>query len=263
MKVLLRGLWRIGEAIMINNTMTLALNGDVPIKAFASAIASFNSLVEALSSELGAESVEWFVDDLAKSSAIATVRGESQIPNKVEQVVSGFAQVGRALETGTTIPYSPMVKKHAQAISGILGGHVTSIRFETAEDDITISGLNLARQSAGARPAYGAIEGRIQTLTNRSSLRFTLFDSLHDRAVSCYWEEALEHIMHEAWGKRAIVEGLIARDPITGRPTSIRSISNIHFPDDVGGDYRNARGIVSVPDGAPSPEDIIRRLRDG
>ena len=248
---------------MINNTMTLALNGDVSIKAFASAIASFNSLIEALSSELGAEGVEWFVDDLAKSSAIATVRGESQIPDKVEQVVSGFASVGRALETGTTIQFSRTVRKHAQAISDILDSNVTSIRFETAEEDITISGLNIALSPKGARPAYGAVEGRIQTLTNRSSLRFTLFDSLHDRAVSCYWEEGLENVMREAWGKRAIVEGLIARDPITGRPTSVRGISNIHFPDDVGKDYRDARGIVSVPDGAPPPEDIIRRLRDG
>jgi hypothetical protein len=83
---------------------------------------------------------------------------------------------------------------------------------------------------------------------------------LHDRAVSCY---LLENQEREAWGKRAIVEGLVTRDADTGRPTTIRGVSKVHLLSDAPGNYLDARGIVPVPDGSPLPEDIIRRLRDG
>ena len=143
----------------------------------------------------------------------------------------------------------------------MLGQRVTSVRFETAEEDITI----LARPSRADRiqPAFGAIEGRIQTLTNRNTLRFTLYDTLYDRAVSCYLVEDQEDIIREAWGRKAIVEGLVTRDADTGRPTTIRGVSKIHLVSDAPGNYLDARGIMPVPDGTPFPEDIIRRLRDG
>ena len=247
---------------MPNNTMTLALTGEIPFDAFAETMANFNALVNALGNELDAkEGVEWFIDSLEHSSTIATIRGESVAPGKVGKVVDGFAKVGRALEKNVSIPFSPNVARHARAIAGVLDAHVTSIRFETAEEDIIISTPPPRLNSVA--PAYGAIEGRVQTLTNRFTLRFTLFDVLYDRAVSCYLDERREDLMREAWGKRAIVEGLVTRDPQTGRPLSIRRITNIHLLQETESDYRDARGIAPAPDGVPLPEDIIRQLRDG
>ena len=245
---------------MANNTMSLALDGNVPLRDFAIAIEHFFGLVDALAIHLQAkEGVEWFIDDLVKSSAIATVRGESQTPQKVEQVIHGYAEVARALQTKAPIPYSASVRRHANRIREIINGQVTAVRFETAESDIVLSDRP---SQLLLPPAYGAVEGRIQTLTNRYSLRFTLFDALHDRAVSCYLEEGQENIIREAWGRRAMVEGLVAREPDSGWPVSIRMISVMEIlPDDMP-HYQEARGIVPVPEGALSPEDIIRRLRD-
>ena len=77
------------------------------------------------------------------------------------------------------------------------------------------------------------------------------------------FREGQETIIREAWGRRAVVEGVVTRDAESGRPTSVRNISSIEIlPDNMPG-YQEARGIVPVPDGAPSPEIIIRRLRDG
>ena len=247
---------------MLNNTMTLVLNGDIPFKAFAAAVASFSRLVDALSTELdAADGVEWFIDDLEKSSTIATIRGESETPDKVERVVSGFIQVGKAVETRTSVPFSNVVVRHGKAITEVLDHHVTSVRFETAEEEITISTRPSRPESI--RPAYGTVEGRVQTLTNRNTLRFTLYDTLYDRAVSCYLVEGQEGAMREAWGKRAIVEGLITRDSHTGRPTTIRGVSKVRLLSDAPGNYLTARGIAPVPDATPLPEDIIRRLHDG
>jgi len=143
---------------------------------------------------------------------------------------------------------------------GVVNGNVTAVRFETADSDIVVSERP---EILVLPPAFSAVEGRIQTLTNRYSLRFTLFDFLHDRAVNCYLHEGQETIIREAWGRRAVVEGVVTRDAESGRPTSVRNISSIAIlPDNMSG-YQEARGIVPVPDGAPSPEIIIRRLRDG
>lgn len=249
---------------MANDTMTLALSGDgdVPLRDFATAINGFSELVDALTGELDSRrGIEWFVEALERSSAIATIRGESEAPERVTKVVAGFTEVGRALEAHTAVPYSANVARHARQILDVLNGHVTAVRFETAEADHVISSPPSPR--APLRPAYGAIQGRVQTLRLRGGLRFTLFDVLYDRAVSCYLQEGLRDMMREAWGRRAIVEGLVSRDPETGRPLTIRRVSNVRLLEEKGGDYRRARGILPAPAGTPPPEDIIRRLRDG
>lgn len=245
---------------MADNTMTLALDGNVPLREFAIAIQHFFGLIDALAVTFHAkDEVEWFIDDLVKSSAIATVRGESQSPLKVEQVIQGFTEVARALQANTRVPYSSRVRTHANQIREIINGQVTAVRFETADSDIVLADRPSPLLLSSA---WGAIEGQIQTLTNRASLRFTLFDTFHDRAVSCYLDQGHDDIIRDAWGRRATVEGLISRDPESARPVSIRSIASIEIlPDDIP-HYEEARGIVSVRDGAPSPEEIIRRLRD-
>ncbi|MBI2864015.1 MAG: hypothetical protein HYX94_05585 [Chloroflexi bacterium] len=64
--------------------------------------------------------------------------------------------------------------------------------------------------------SYGAIEGRVQTITNRGGLRFDLCDTLHNNAVACYVEEGKEALLREIWGKSVVVEGEISRDRCSG-----------------------------------------------
>lgn len=249
---------------MPNNTMTLALSGDVPFDSFARAMNSFNQLVSALGTEHGAGGdIQWFVDALEKSSALATIRGESTKPEKVEAVVGGYTRIATALETKGPLPtYRARTLGHAQDIVGLLNEHITSVRFETAVEEHIVTSPPFVRV-VPLRPAYGAIEGRVQTLTNRTSLRFTLFDAFHDRAVSCYMAEGYEEVMRGSWGKRAVVEGLVSRDPSTGRPSAVRQVTHVRILPDEEGDYREARAVVPYVERDPLPEEIIRRLRDG
>jgi hypothetical protein len=110
--------------------------------------------------------------------------------------------------------------------------------------------------------AFGAIEGTVQTLTSRHGLRFTIYDSLNDRAVSCYLEPGHEDIMREVWGKRAIIQGWITRDLIDGHPLAVRHITDV-TPITTEGDYTKARAILPLGPDDPSPVGAIRRLRDG
>lgn len=111
--------------------------------------------------------------------------------------------------------------------------------------------------------SFGAIEGRIQTFPGRSSLRFTLFDALDVRAVSCSLREGREEVLDGAWDRRVIVEGWVSRDPDTGRPVTIQDIERVTLVAETApGAFRAARGVVKVTGDALLPEDAIRRLRD-
>ena len=261
------------------DTLTIILDGEIPLREFARTIESFYELVKALSDEVGAPDLDWVLDDLQVSSAVATVRAPSD-PQSAEKVVNAYAEVGHSLETGTPIISSPRVRSAAQKVISIQDARVRSVRFETPIREAIINvatalqvpevqtqipeivtashALVVARQ-----PALGGIQGRIQALSNRGGLRFTVYDLLYDKAIGCYIAEGKEELLRNNWGKLAIVEGVITRDPTTGRPLSIRQVSNITpLPDPSSGrEYEDARGIVR-PLAGLSPEEAIRRMRD-
>ena len=259
---------------MAPDTITLMLEGEVSLEAFATALKSLNSLIDALTIEEGG-GIEWTVEDLQPGSALATVKGRSSQPGRVERVVRTYSGVGRALQENIQIQRSPRVSRPALKLGRLVGNGVRRIRFETPEETAVISERPSSRrkralpqiatfQDSGTNmyAARGAVEGEVQTLTKRNALRFTLYDALRDRAVSCYLQEGQEDIMREVWGKQAIVEGWVSRDPTDGHPVAVRQVSRV-TPIVKQGDYTLARAILPLALDTELPEERIRRLRDG
>ena len=259
---------------MSDNTVTLVLDGEVPLQEFSKAIVGFSELVKALSVEAGG-GLDWVMQDLQVSSALASALAIGEEP-KIEAVVTKYENVAQALENNIEIPYSAPVRVAARKIVSIKDYRITAVRFETAKresvvrmepskvkSDQMVSAVPPQLSASAVITAYGAVQGRIQTLTSRRTLRFTLYDLLYDKAVSCYLAEEKRELVRDSWGSLAIVEGIVSRDPITGRPLSIRQVSEItpmkaaesRF------DYRQARGIAPSITGL-SPEEAIRRIRD-
>jgi hypothetical protein len=249
---------------MATDTITLALNGDVAIDDFSRAIEHFGRLVSALTQEVGrGVQIAWVVDQLEAGSAITTIRGEAEDPASVERVVRAFADVGEALAEQRPIPFSPKVADEARAIVRVVGKSITSVRFETPETDAVIVSHDVQAVPLPKIIGYGAVEGRVQTLSSRGQLRFTLYDALNDRAVICYVDEERAELMRNIWGRRVIVEGLLTRDPATGQPQTVRAVTRIEdLPDNEPGSYRRAIGALRGRPLGLSPEDAIRRLRD-
>lgn len=250
---------------MADATLTIALNGEVPLDLFADAMVHFKGLVSALTDEISPDvDVVWLVEDLMIGSAQATVRGESSKPEAIEPIPHAFLAVGLALSEGRPVPYSQKVAREAHGLAHILNGKVTSIRFETRDDDATVSSVTDRRTRPRYVSSYGAVDGRVQTLSSRNSLRFTLYDAFHDRAVSCYLQEGGQEMMRDAWDKRAIVEGWVSRDATTGRPITIRRVQHVEVLEDVipGAMLRAVRGIAPAGDKGQSAVEVIRRLRD-
>lgn len=254
---------------MASDTITLEVQGTVSLRQFAAAVQRFYGLVAALAAESKAQGARWEVDALNAGSATATVRGvagNGTGPEDIERVVHSYLEVGQALESGTTIPYSPRVRKEAEGLAALIHDGVEGVRFDTADGEAIIRETPALPTAPVARreQSYGAVTGRVQTLTSRSQLRFTLYDRLYERAVSCYVVEGRRDLMREIWDKLATVEGLVTRDPASGRPLAVRDIRNVTILAENGPQaYMAARGVIPLRSGDLTPEGAIRRIRDG
>jgi hypothetical protein len=253
-------------------TLTLALHGEVSLDDFATAVQHWRGLIDSLTTNAAqGNEVHWVISELAASSAIMTARAEGA-EEAVSLVSDDYLSLGRALASRSTPDFPREVLDDAYGLSGMINGSIDFIRFETADDDAIItSNFNVVIEAAltpeiGTPPpaAIGAVQGRIQTLTNRHGLRFTLFDSLYDKAVGCYLTEGQEEIMRDVWGRTAVVEGVVNRDPSSGRPLTIRHVRNVSGVDEVSPDaFRLARGAVALrDDDARSPEALIALARE-
>jgi hypothetical protein len=256
---------------MADDTVTVALEGpDITLASFAAAISTLDALLKALAKEVAKGSVlTWEVHSLEVGSAVATVLGRSISgdPDAPSRVRAAYETVGDALERGDPVPYSDEVGRHAQKLLSLPDDQIAAIRLETVNRDIMLT----PRQELEAPPlppevpliSFGAVEGRIQTLTNRRSLRFILYDALDDRAVACYLKRGEEGMIQHLFDRRVIVEGEVSRDPWSGRPRTIRRITAVEpLPELADGDWREARGALArVWDGMPA-EVAIRKIRD-
>ena len=258
---------------MADETLTLALHGEVSLDAFATAVAHWRGLIDALTEQTaGGARVRWVIEELSASSAIMTARAETDAPEAVAPVVTAYEEVGEVLREGQFDLLETRVRKEALPLTALIHRHVDFIRLETAKRDLVVTTNydELIGDAAPSEPwkealpsAYGVIQGHIQTLSSRGHLRFTLYDTLFDKAVNCYLSGGQEEIMRDAWGQTAVVEGVVTRDPKIGRPLNIRDVWNVtpvrtveRFA------YSNARGVVQVPEGDHrTPEELVAAIR--
>jgi hypothetical protein len=248
---------------MDKDTLTLALEGHVGLDDFNKAIGHFSRLIHKLSAELsGGADIEWWISDLSSDSAVATIQGVSMTAGVVPLVVDGYVQIGEALSKGEDVPFSLGVQDEAYALAQLVNGHITQVRFQTPEVAWAVMG---GGPSAGhpIKYTYGSVVGRVQTLSMRKGLKFTLYDAIFDRAVSCYLRADQEEIMRNAWGRRTVVSGSIGREPDHGYAVVVHDVTSIQVVEPVEpGSYKQARGAIPWHEGDEPGATIIRRMRD-
>jgi hypothetical protein len=251
-----------------NPELTLALDGEVSARDLASSAAAFAGLLEALT-QAGAPGaqIDWIVTDLRSGSAETTALArpvDVKDPRWISNVIDGSHHFGDAMESGDIdFPGAPRLRAVAEELRGLVRGNLIRVRFESPERDFVLVGKQpLAAIDPGFKVrTFGAIRGRVQSMSNRGTLRFTLYDLAKDKPVSCYLANGQEENMLEHWGKFVEVEGWIRRDPETGRPLTIRDISHIEKIHPTGS-WRHALGAAQGYLGSENSEDVIRRGRD-
>lgn len=253
---------------MPKDTITLRISGDVELGDYLTAMRQFNALIGALNKDVAnGVKVEWSIDDLSAGSADATVKGGVEEESRwgaIEEIVRAYEEVGARMEAGQDIPYSKEARDAAFGIAGILNGRINEITFETEDKEAFVTEDSISPRKRDRQTAfysYGAVEGRIQTLSSRTGLKFTLYD-VFGRAVYCHLRRGDEAMMRDVWERWVVVEGRVRRDA-EGRPKAIREITNVAVRDEGDpSDYMQARGAVPVGPNGLSAEEAIRQLRD-
>lgn len=251
---------------MANQSVTLALDGQPTIDDLATALTSWRALLRAIEHQVSTDSsVDWVIEGLDYSSAIAVARGVAEDPAVVDATATRFLEVVREETAGARL--GKELDAPFRALSGLLNDRVPSIRFENDEDEVTIAQPTTTAVMASVvvvrhSPSLGGVRGRVHTLTSRRTLRFTLYDDVFDKAVSCYLQPGQEDIMRDVWGRVAVVEGMVTRDAETGRPITIRRVSKVTpVAEQRAGAWREARGALAGASDEPA-EVTIRRIRD-
>ena len=257
---------------MAKDTVTLTLNGEIPLPLFAKAVSYFSALIQSLSEEvIGPNEIEWDVIHLEGGSAVLRARGTNGPPEDIEKTVDAYTDVAHAVKQGREIPFSDTVALNAKGIVSVLNGKVTSAEF--ANDDSAVSidepvieydedDEPIEDEISDKDYSLGALTGRIITIWS-TPLKIALRDDVTHKLVYCYPREDQQELAREHWGKRVTIAGLIARDKETAVPHTIRSIKSIDLIQDVPrGSYRQARGVLPWKRGDEPSEITIRRMRD-
>ena len=118
---------------MPDNTLTIALNGNIFIEDFTEAVNNFTALVGALSREI-AEGVhiDWEIVELSAGSASLTVAGRAAHPPLVTRVTEAYVRIGEAVAAGTPFPYSDRIADRVSTLTEIIDGNVTSIELSAS-----------------------------------------------------------------------------------------------------------------------------------
>ena len=252
---------------MANDTVLLGLEGPINLNELAMAARRFSDLMTAITQEVGGGGrVRWVVSELHGGSMQVAAKGEVRRPSNlyyVERAARTYIEVGKNLQSGNVLKFPEKVRKPAELLHEMIERRNHPGRFENTEETAVI--LPFTRQATPEElitKAHGAIEGKIQTVSSRGNLHFTLYDVMNDRAISCYLDEGREEMLRDLWGKRVTVEGVLTRDAMTGRPLTIRQISKVSPLEPRFGTYRNALGASPWYLSEIKPEVAIRKVRD-
>lgn len=262
--------------VQTDNSVTLRLNGSVLLDEFADGVDRFRQIVDGLTKAIARnEEIEWAIGglffapsqefDVAKTTALGHAT-EAKARAAIWEVVTRYERIGMALRSGRPLPseFPKVVRQAADDLRSMINGKIRSITFETPSKDIEIKRIPQPEQAPQvADVSFGAIEGRVETISRRGQLHFTIYDRGFDSPVSCYVSSGMEEQMKTIWGRMVMVEGMVRRDPETDRPTAIRDVRAIvQLREAEDWNYESVVGISPWKAGERMPEDTIRQLRD-
>jgi hypothetical protein len=246
------------------DTFSFKLNGVIHLKNFSSSLEDLFELLNVITKEIGDKStpISWVIDELDTGSAEVIVRGESPNKDQVFSIINAYGIIGESLQNKKSIPYSARIQEKAIKLTKNVTNTINSIEMTTAD--------HYAQFAEGLDQKYdlyeivlGAITGTIQTVSSRRKYSFTLFDSIYDKAVKCYFSEDQEQFMRDLWDKYVVIVGKIKRERYTGRPIDIVNIHKIEVINEgILKDFKKAQGIYRWEPGDKKAEDTIREVRD-
>ena len=221
--------------------LSLDLKGSLPLEKFEKAIGAFFDLIKQVSKEALHENqkIHWTV---TVRSGSATVNA---IPHYKPDVAAEARQILRAVPDGVhsiehgieDIPRffnreAIKAVKRLGTIQSLKPDDVTGVRIRSDSVKANITPKSVVSADAligGQHQAFGSIEGKMQTITDREGFRFVVYDSLYDNRVDCFIDEELMEQAIANFRRRVRVSGMVQYDR-QGDPVSIKVNEIYAFP---------------------------------
>lgn len=212
----------------------VTLDFDAPVvspETLKQAVSAFMDLLIEVSAEVGhGTKILWNVS-VEKGSRLFIARpANASSDASSNTVIKAISSGLKALERGTAVTPTHFndralnAAKRLAMLRGESDRKLNYLRIRSVGKPCEISSrttISVDRLVSGQRQAYGTLEGKLQTLTERGGLQFTVYDDLFDKGVNCFLEEGTAQSAVQAFGRRVAVSGLIQYDK-EGRPVSIR-----------------------------------------
>lgn len=256
---------------MKSKFVSMQLDGSISLEKFSRTLSSWEQLLRAVALEADPDSgVHIILQDLVFGSALVSVEIMLATEAMESHFSNSFRSIGLAVRDGNIVNFPKAIREPAQKLLNALklddGGPLI---LSTDEFDIVIPNGDMTKIAArnpkqDQLESIGVITGRLQALSSRGALRFTLYDLLNDRAIRCALTEDQRDDVRELWDHVVEVQGLIRRDPATGIPLSIREISRISLAQGtkIKERWLGARGVLQRISPDVASEVLVRRLRD-
>ena len=107
--------------------------------------------------------------------------------------------------------------------------------------------------------SFGAIEGLVEKLAQGHTAPFAVYPDEASRGVPCYVRGEDAAKLSRLWRKRVRVVGLLRRDTSTGRPLSIRDVTNIEVLKPPATEPEDLWGILPTVDAVPALRECLAR----
>ena len=251
---------------MTDDLVSFRLDGEVTVEKLSAAFASFSAVLDALHEDHGAN-VRWVVAGLESGSASAVAKAvplDSDAERLIPAICDDYLQAARQVLRGDGDPDRPVLLA-VRALTDVADEN-NPVVLETSDDEVIfvapaatpVDGTDAETQQT--TKSLGSVRGRVEMLSQRTTLKFSIYELVNDRSVSCFPHPDYKDVMREAWGRIADVTGTITRDVATGRPVSIRRVTRVDVVDEGDPDgYLRARGALKATEPA---ERAVRRMRD-
>ncbi len=223
-------------------TNSVILDFDAPVvtpDTFRRLVASFVDLLESVT-EKAAGTGKRTVWNMAVSEGSRLIRATAVPDLKTaavtEKVVRAIPDGLKRLEKGTPVSptyFDQRALRAAREIASISKERkLIYLQFHGAGAPVSVSqrSADSVVKLLGQHQALGTVEGKLQTITDRQTLQFVVFDSLYDRGVNCFMDEGTMEKAMQAFRKRVAVTGMVQYDQ-ESRPVSIRVDSIEVFKD--------------------------------
>ncbi|MGO8699749.1 MAG: hypothetical protein ACLQVY_18770 [Limisphaerales bacterium] len=216
-----------------DNSVTLDFDGHlVTPEAFRRAVNAFVDLVREVSREISGSGpkLQWNISVASGSRLVIAKPVADPATRRIAREATIAIKNGiQRLEGGATtapIHFTELALRATRELGALQDRDAKTIDYvrirangttEEVTEKAVASAVTLV---TGQHQALGCIEGKLQTISERGSFQFVVWDDLFDRGVCCFVDQEMMSEAVKYFGKRIAAFGIVQYDR-DGRPVSI------------------------------------------